>query len=169
MRQKKIRGIKRKSKKMVERIEENTMDFPLEFYNEYWHMHLPVAQGFINSKKTPNKVKRLCIQTLLDRADHLIQMKPFDKEKYRVVVSIDSPDLWSSQIIVFRGESHFKNFFSRNDEYQKWLHLSDERNIRTEWGISVPNDMKVSGFKKLITDEDGYSYEGEIWFIGELK
>lgn len=29
--------------------------------------------------------------------------------------------------------------------------------------------MQESGFKEIITDEDGYRYEGEIWFIGELK
>ncbi|MGG3449368.1 DUF3916 domain-containing protein [Domibacillus aminovorans] len=93
-------------------MEENTMEFPMEFYNDYWHMHLPVAQDFINSNKTPNKVKRLCIQTLLDRADHLIRMKPNDKEKYRVVVAVDLPDLWGTQIIVFKGDSYFKNFFN---------------------------------------------------------
>jgi len=169
MQKKKIRGIKRKTNNMIKRILENTLEFPLEFNNDYWHMHLPVAYDFINSIKTPFKVKRLCIHTLLERADHLIRMKPNYKEKYRVVVAIDLPNLWNSQIIVFKGDSYFKNFFTRNDEYQKWLHLSEEGNIQIEWGITVPNDMQISGFKELITDEDGYRYEGEIWFIGELK
>lgn len=168
MREKKIRGMKRKCKNMIRRIEENTIEFPVEFYNDYWHMHLPVAQDFISSNKTPNKVKRLCIQTLLDRAYHLIRIKPNDIEKYRVVVAIDLPGLWGSQIILFKGDSYFNNFFNRNDEYQKWIHLSDERNIQTEWGLSVPIDMQILGFKELMTDEDGYSYEGKIWFIGEL-
>lgn len=35
-----------------------------------------------------------------------------------------------------------------------------------EWGLSVPPDFQVLGYKEVITDEDGY-YEGEIWFIGE--
>lgn len=29
--------------------------------------------------------------------------------------------------------------------------------------------MQISGIKELITDEDGHCYEGDIWFIGELK
>ncbi|KAF0815886.1 hypothetical protein KIS4809_5313 [Bacillus sp. ZZV12-4809] len=85
------------------------MEFPIEFYNDYWHMHLPVAQEFINSSKTPYKVKRLCIQTLLERAEDLIRIKPNDKEKYRVVVAIDYPELWDSQIIVFKVESYFNS------------------------------------------------------------
>ncbi len=169
MREKMVRGIKRKSNNMIKRIEAKTFEFPTEFYNGYWHLHLPVAQDFISSNKTPKKIKQLCIQTLLDRAEHLIGLKPDDKEKYRVVVAVDLADLWGSQIIVFKGDSHFKDFFNRNDEYQKWLNLPDNRNIQTEWRLSIPNDMKKSGFKEVITDEDGYHYEGEIWFIGELK
>ncbi|MEH6941811.1 DUF3916 domain-containing protein [Bacillus sp. JJ722] len=169
MREKKVRGIKRKSTNMIKRIEEKTLKFPIEFYNGYWYLHLPVAEDFINSVKTPKKIKRLCIQTMLARAEHLIGMKPIDKEKYRVVVAVDLPDLWDSQIIVFKGDSHFKGFFNRNDDYQKWLHLTEDRNIQTEWRLAVPTDLQILGFKEVITDEDGYHYEGEIWFIGELQ
>lgn len=55
MREKKVRGIKRKSNNMIERIEAKTLEFPTEFYNGYWHLHLPVAQDFISSNKTPKK------------------------------------------------------------------------------------------------------------------
>lgn len=47
--------------------------------------------------------------------------------------------------------------------------LSDGRDIQKEWGLLVPNDMQISGYKELMIEEDGYCYEGEIWFIGELK
>lgn len=92
---------------MVNRIEEYTMVFPTEFYNDYWHMRLPVAQGFISSDNTPRKVQRLCIQTLLDRSEHLKALQPHDDEKYRVVVLIDLPGLWNSQIIIFKGGGLF--------------------------------------------------------------
>lgn len=168
MGEKKVRGVKRKFNNMIKRIEENTLEFPTEFHNGYWHLHLPVAQNFLSSDKTPKQIKRLCIQILLYRAEHLIGLKPNDKENYRVVVAVDVPALWGSQIIVFKGDSHFKDFFNRKDEYQKWLHLSGDRNIQTEWGLSVPPDLQILGFKEVITDEDGYQYGGEIWFIGEL-
>lgn len=64
MREKKVRGINRKINKLIKRIEENTIEFPLKFYdNEYRDFPLPVSQEFINSNKTPPKVKRKCIQT----------------------------------------------------------------------------------------------------------
>ena len=169
MRVKKVRGIKRKLHKMRERIKENSLEFPTEFTNGYWHLKLPVAQDFINSENTPNKVKRMTIQTLLDRAEYLMRLKPNDVENYRVVVAVDLPALWGSQIIIFKGDSYFKDFFNRNDEHQKWLPLSDERKVQSEWELSIPSHFQVLGFKEVITDEDAYHYEGEIWFIGELK
>jgi len=61
MREKKIRGIKRKFKQMIERIDEYAEEFPTEeFQNGYWHLHLPVAQDFIDSCKTPKKKSDDC-------------------------------------------------------------------------------------------------------------
>lgn len=45
MRVKKVRGLKRKTKNMLKRIDQETTPFPVDFYNGYWHLHLPVAQG----------------------------------------------------------------------------------------------------------------------------
>ncbi|WP_445661786.1 DUF3916 domain-containing protein [Bacillus sp. FSL K6-2971] len=44
------------------------------------------------SSKTPQKIKRLSIQTLLNRAEHLIDLKPLDGEVYRVVVAVDATE-----------------------------------------------------------------------------
>lgn len=169
MRVKKVRGIKRKTKNMIKRIEENTMEFPSEFYKGYWHLHLLVAQDFIDSDKTPYNVKQLCIQTLIDRTKRLIEVKPDSKEKLRVAACINFPHLWDSQIIVFKGDSHFEDFFNRNDDYQKWTPLTKERGIETEWGLFISNGMEIKCFKEeVIDDEDEYYHTGEIWFIGEL-
>lgn len=68
-------------------------------------------------------------------------MKRNDGELYRVVVAVDLPELWHSQIIVFKGNSYVKDFFNRQDEYQTWLPLSDQRNIQKEWDLSVAQNM----------------------------
>ncbi|WP_084243514.1 DUF3916 domain-containing protein [Planomicrobium okeanokoites] len=168
MHEKKVRGIKRKTEDMINRIEENTRVFPTEFYNGYWSLRLPVGQGFISSDKTPRKVKRLCIQTLLERAEYLKEFQAQDDEKYRIVVLIDLPGLWNSQIIIFKGEDYFNGFFNRDSDYYKWIPLSANRNIQTEWGLTIPDNLALAGYKAVIDDEDGY-FESEIWFVGELK
>ena len=49
---KKVRGGIRKSRIMVREIEKLTENFPeLDLNHGYWHIHLPVSQVFIDSKK----------------------------------------------------------------------------------------------------------------------
>ncbi len=169
MREKKIRGMKRKTNTMIKRIEEYTKTFPSAFYNdEYWYMPLPVSQAFIDSCNTPRKVKRLCIQTLLNQAQHLIKIKPIDTHTYRVVVLISINHLWDSQIIVFKNEDYFHNFFNRNNEFQKWIPLSSESDFWKSWGISICPTVQTLHFQEIIYDEDTID-EKEIWFVGELS
>ncbi|MBS9802166.1 DUF3916 domain-containing protein [Bacillus cereus] len=169
MREKKIRGMKRKTNTMIKRIEEHTKTFPSTFYNdEYWYMPLPVSQAFIDSRKTPRKVKRLCIQTLLNQANHLINMKPSDTYTYRVVVLISINNLCDSQIIIFKNEDYFHNFFNRNSEFQKWILLSNEIDFWETWKISVYHSFQTLRFQEIIYDLDE-CYEKEILFIGELN
>jgi len=168
MRDKKIRGLKRKTRNMVNRIVQETTEFPSDFYNGYWHLHLPVAQDFISSGKTPFGIKKICIETLIARAEHLINIKPITYEKTRVVIAVDLPGLWDSQIIVFSGDSYFEGFFERNDQYQKWIPISKNRKFESEWRIHIPEYFNFKGFNEVINDENGEIYSGEIWFIGEL-
>lgn len=166
---KKVRGLKRKIKSMVENMYEYTEEFPEEHYEGagYWHMHLPVAQDLIDSSNTPQSVRKLCVQTLIDRVEHLVKAKPKTEESSRVVGSIDLPNLWDSQITVFFDQSYFEEFFDRDSDEQRWIPLPPNRNIAREWGLEVPSDLKIKGYKEEIHDED-YDHVGEIWFIGEL-
>ncbi len=169
MREKKIRGMKRKTNTMIKRIEEHTKTFPSAFYNdEYWYMPLPVSKAFIDSCKTPRKVKRLCIQSLLNQAHHLIKIKLSDTHTYRVVVLISIESLWDSQIIVFKNEGYFHNFFKRNYEFQKWIPLSNESDFWKTWGISICPSFQTLHFQEIIYNEDTID-EKEIWFVGELS
>lgn len=43
MHDKKVWEVKRKTNDMILRIHENTREFPTDFYNGYWYLHLPVA------------------------------------------------------------------------------------------------------------------------------
>ncbi len=168
MHEKKIRGMKQKTNTMIKRIEEHTKTFPSTFYNnEYWCMPLPVSQAFIESHKTPKKVKELCIQTLLNQANHLTKIKPNDTNTYRVVTLISIEHLWNSQIIVFKNDDYFRNFFNRNGEYQKWIPLSNEPDYWESSGISICNTVQTLHFQDTIHDDDE-CHEEEIWFIGEL-
>ncbi|MER2008637.1 MAG: DUF3916 domain-containing protein [Psychrobacillus sp.] len=167
MSNKKQRGIRRKTRNMIKRILEETSEFPSDFYNGYWHLHLPTSEGFIDSNRTPIGVKKTCVQTLLKQAVHLIEKKSNSLGYYRVVVYIDFKALFDAQIIVFAEASYFKQFFNRNNDSQKWLPLSKEKS--DPWRLDIPQNMKTLGFEESIRDEAGNAYKKDIWFIGELE
>jgi hypothetical protein len=76
--------------------------------------------------------------------------------------------LFNSQIVIFPDKSWFDGFFERSSKEQKWIPLDSGRNIIKEWNLVLSSDLKVRGFKEIISDDD-INYEDEIWFIGELN
>lgn len=169
MRTPKIRGVKRRTRRILEEIAAHTAAFPDDFEHGYWHLHLPADYKFMTSSRIPRRTKRLCLQALMDGAARLADLKPDNGRTYRVVVAVDLPQLWNSQIIVFEGDDYFRSFFDRNDEPGRWTSLSAARSLQAEWGLSFPEDWRQSGFLEVIEGEDGYRYEGEIWFVGALE
>jgi len=166
---KKIRGKKRKSIDMVEGIIRDSKNFPnIDIENGYWHMHLPIKQSFINSDKTPIKVKRQCIQTIIDCTNKLISMKPKSAIPVRVIAYVNFPDLWYSEIIVFFGDNYYKGYFERDNEYQKWIPLEDKRDIVKEWNIKIPNTFVAKGYKEILYNDDSI-YKNELWYLGEVE
>jgi len=165
---KKVRGKKRKTKSMLRCIRNATGLFPEEDTESgFWHLHLPVSKTFIDSAKTPFGIRKTCVQELINRAIHLVNIKPKANCKVRVVTSISLPRLWDSQIMVFFGDGHYNGFFNRDDEYQKWLNLPEKRNIVKEWGLEVNEGLQLVGFHETISD-DGCRYDNELWFYGEI-
>ncbi|MEI2665998.1 DUF3916 domain-containing protein [Rossellomorea sp. LJF3] len=168
MRNKKIRGVKRRKDSMVKRIEEATVYFPEQFIHGYWHLPLPAGRDFITSSKTPFKIKRLCVQTLLDRGERLYKLKTEKEIHTRVIVVIDPSDLWNSNIIVFNQEDAFKAFFDRNFVDQKWKPQIMNGKLLKEWNIKISRNLEAICYLERIMDEDIGYREREIWFFGEI-
>jgi hypothetical protein len=154
---------------MVHNIESATQAFPAEDSQDrgYWHLHVPVGQSFIDSFKTPHSIRQLCVQTLLDAADRLRGLRTDVCTSTRVVVAIDLPNLFDSQIIVFFGDHHYGTFFDRHTDEQQWNLLPADRSLAKEWGLRMPPGFLQRGYREHIANDD-YVQHGEIWFIGEL-
>ena len=165
---KKIRGLKRKSRNLENRIISYTEFFPEE-EDRYWHLHLPCRSNLIDSIKTPFSLRRSIIQLLIDRTNHLINSRSEELELgyAHVLLALNFPNLWNSQIIVFYDQEYFRNFFDRNSPSQLWTKLPSTRDIIREWKLNLPPSLDVVGYKEDISDEE-FEYSGELWFIGEL-
>ena len=135
----KPRGLRRRCRNMTRTLAQQTEAFPSPHARSaFWHLHLPVVRGLVDSPKTPFGVRRSCAQTLIDRATHLASLAPQDGST-RVVAAISLPDLWASQIIVFFGAGYFSRFFERNSTTQKWTLLAQNRSLIKEWNLQLPD------------------------------
>ncbi len=166
---KKIRGKKRKTKKLIEQIIKNTTVFPEEDYSGcgYWHVHLPCAQGFIDSEKTPTNIRIKCIQALVNAAKQLIEKRP-DSVTAKVVVSICLPSLWDSQVIVFFSEDYYLNFFDRKSHDQEWRQIDNSNGIVKQFNIKLPNGFLEKCYNEIIREDDE-EFHSKLVFIGELN
>jgi len=166
---KKVRGATRKCKAMINDINEQTSVFPMdEKYREYGYWNTGrLPYYLLNSTKTPAKVKRAFMQTLVSQTQHLINIKPID-EKTRVFASIELPNLSYSAIEIFFGDKHYSNFFERNVEEPTWIPLPPHRNIAKEYAMAIPEGMTVRGYKEICIWE-GRRFIAELWFIGEIE
>ena len=167
---KKLRGIRRRFNTLEKDIVSitNTMPDPNESSLGYWHLHLPFSQEYIDSIKTPYSIRRKLIQLSIDRVNFLIQLKTKEQSDFRVYGVISLPNLFDSQLAVIPDNTFFEGFFDRNTEDQQWIPLDKSRDIIEEWNLELPDGLMVKGYKEIIIDKD-YSYQGEIWFIGELE
>ena len=68
----------------------------------------------------------------------------------------------------FYNDDYFHNFFNRNNEFQKWISLSNKIDFWKTWGISICPTAQILHFQEVIYDEDAIDKK-EIWFIGELS
>ena len=164
----KTRGFSRHYSNFARRMDALTRCFPEPHEGRcYWHFHLPISQRFINSPRTPNRVRRECVQKLLDAASKLIALRA-SSVAAPIVVAVSMPHIFDSQLIAFFSSDYYTSFFDRHTPDQQWTALPASRSLAHEWRLSLPPKFSERGFHEYIHDED-YQQHGEIWFFGELS
>lgn len=161
---KKPRGLARKSQSMMRRIAESTAHFPAPHPGySYWHTHLPSTPDFADAAATPLWVRRLCVQTLIDRVHHLSALAPRNVGEVRVAAIISLSDLWTSQIVVCWEPKYFDGFFDSDE--QRWAPLESKRSLRREWNVELPPTLSERGFVQRRREGETRP-ENELWFVG---
>ncbi|WP_214702032.1 MULTISPECIES: DUF3916 domain-containing protein [unclassified Exiguobacterium] len=136
-------------------------DFPTEFHNGYWNTKIPVEQTFLLDIQHNAQIKQTIIHTLLDQATRLTKQRV--DERMRVVVLLDLPTLWNSELLVFQDEEVLQTFMRRDSSHQKWIPISHEKTFMNKWDICSDQDIRVYGFEEWLFDEED---EGrELWML----
>jgi hypothetical protein len=161
MRHRKVRGLKRKLSRLQRNLQENHCDFPTEFHNGYWNTKIPVGQTFLLAIQHNAQIKQAIIHILLDEAKRLAKRRV--DERMRVVVLLDLPTLWNSELLVFQDEEVLQTFMRRDSSHQKWIPIPHEKMSLNKWVIRSDRDIRVYGFKEWLFEEED---EGrELWML----
>ncbi|MGG3468691.1 DUF3916 domain-containing protein [Neobacillus pocheonensis] len=169
---KKVRGLKRRCRTFIKYLDEKTDSLPIPKncdpnYQGYSALSLSFEDFFTDSQKIPNSVRKLFVQTIINRTIHLINSKTGLQREYRIFCIISSRGLMSAHIAVLytkKGlESFYKGLFSREEEsVGAQLTAFSPENV-SEWGLIVPAELDVKGYKFY----GDFSQDGII-LIGEL-
>ena len=171
---KKIRGLKRKINQFKRELSNLTLDFPDIPVDGYRELHVPCdSSEWLNSVKTPLRVRKKCFQFMIDRTKHLIDNKLQSRPDLRVLLMIDFHYWYATKIEIFSVEADYKGFSTqRDDEYSKWIELDSNLNLVDKWGLNLPEGLEIVGVLEEVKDEyllDEEIFGGEIWFICELN
>ncbi len=100
------------------------------------------------------------IEAMMEGASRLVRLR--EQERYRVVVLIDLPSLWQSELLVFESDARLKAFMERDTSEQTWTRLPVDSVCLQRFNL--PADIEVCRFHERIQDED-YTHSGEIWLL----
>ncbi len=141
-------------------VDEQTHSFPTTFHDGYWHNKIPIDQPFLLSVEENSRIQKAIIEAMVEGSSRLVRLR--EEERFRVVVLIDLPSLWQSELLVFENDARLKAFMERNTSEQTWTPLSKDYILLQR--LNLPEDVDVHRFHELIQDED-YMRSGEVWLL----
>lgn len=62
----KVRGVRRRLKRLRMYVNEQTHSFPTTFHDGYWHSKIPIDQSFLLSIKKDSRIQQAVIEAMLE-------------------------------------------------------------------------------------------------------
>ncbi|WP_214799943.1 DUF3916 domain-containing protein [Exiguobacterium sp. s50] len=87
----KVRGVRRRLKRLRMYVDEQTHSFPTTFHDGYWHNKIPIDQPFLLSVEENSRIQKAIIEAMVEGSSRLVRLR--EEERFRVVVLIDLPSL----------------------------------------------------------------------------
>ncbi|WP_141737208.1 DUF3916 domain-containing protein [Exiguobacterium aurantiacum] len=156
----KVRGVRRRLKRLRMYVDEQTHSFPTTFHDGYWHNKIPIDQPFLLSVQENSRIQYAVIEAMMEGPSRLVRLR--EEERNRVVVLLDLPTIWQSELLVFENDARLKVFMKRDSPDQTWTPLPLDDVFQQKLVASA--DVEVHRFHERIQDEDDI-YTGEVWLL----
>lgn len=155
MRKSKIRGTKRKLRKIEQHLSDRTKQFPNDFYDGVYNFKLPANQQFIESLN--QKGQKIVFNYLMDCAINLKKKKP--NVACKIAVLLFPENFWRSELIVFKNEAVYQDFFNRHHPWQVWREVKNQ----ADPFVSIHWTKKM--YEELIDDDDVQQQQTFICYL----
>ncbi|MGF6949034.1 hypothetical protein QF028_001539 [Neobacillus sp. B4I6] len=166
----KARGLRRRCRNFSRYILEHTESFTTIGGSHLW---FNFYKFFGDTPKIPNSVRKFFVQTIINRAQHLISLKTDAEKEYRVICVFRLPELEQTLILIPPTQSAYERFFDgffSAEKYGRKAIPIHQDYFESEWGFIIPQGLDVQGYRiEINEDEDDHWTQEEVWFIGELK
>ncbi|ANC78539.1 hypothetical protein ABE65_017725 [Fictibacillus phosphorivorans] len=172
-REKKNRGKRRKFRNIKNNIAEWSQSLPVPpdkspNYLGYRAYSFATGKDFGDYSKFHKKHKREIMQLIINFVKILHDLKSENEKEYRIICLLPLPDLHQPFVMIGytkAGLESFYNGLNYDGEFLKKFSLSeDDQFLQTEWGVTIPNGLKVKGFNgkdECIGDS--------MWFVGNIE
>jgi hypothetical protein len=170
LREKKLRNIPRRLRALARWATEYDGFFPdhESFRRGYYNDKIPVHESLVEGKQASLAIRSECAQQLINAAHNLLQARPKDTINCRIVASIFTPDMFSSEICIYADMSRYRGHLLPFDYEHFCQTRITNKSLAADWGLTVPDGMNEVGFHFVHEDEDGQRFESEHWYFGEV-
>ena len=137
----------------------------------YWNFKIPVDINLVEGKHRTQKTQAECAQALINACSHLMQATADLAGTPRITAVICLPDMFTSEVCLFRSEEYFLGFISEGRSENGSSVLLRERSLAKEWGLILPDGVQEIGIALEYHggDDTDEWFTGERWYYGQLS
>lgn len=144
-------------------------DFPED--QHYWNYKIPVDINLVEGKHSNKKTKADCAQALINACSNLMLATVDCYYSPRITAVICLPDMFTSEICLFRSEEYFQSFISEGSSENSSSAILRERSLAKEWGLILPDGVQELGIALEYHggDDPDEWFISERWYYGQLQ
>lgn len=137
----------------------------------YWNYKIPVDINLVEGKHSTQKTQAECAQALINACSHLMQATTGMEDVPRITTVICLPDMFTSEVCLFRSEEYFQGFISEGRYENSSSARLRERSLVKEWGLILPDGVQEIGvaLEYHAGDDPDEWFAGERWYYGQLR
>ncbi|HEJ7947452.1 TPA: DUF3916 domain-containing protein [Serratia liquefaciens] len=137
----------------------------------YWNYKIPVEINIVQGKYSKQNTKAECAQAMINACSNLMLSTADCDGTPRVTAVICLPDMFTSEVCLFRSEEYFQSFIAEGCSENSSLVLLRERSLAKEWGLILPDGVQELGITLDYYggDDPDEWFSGERWYYGQLQ